>query len=333
MRFWRHFKETSFQFQFQVLRERRLERRARAPFICRHKAVQSQSLFDCIRKTHSTEASVGGSGSGDDAAVLSLIFDILLKLPKPLSLLNASKELFRPLLNTQTQIEELVPLESFLRSEVSLYNKLLAVIQDSLGQLKAVSLFVFVGFRLVSLRDTREASAVRESVLRVASIAGAARLERPDPQSAGSEGKCLLSLCARGLENSRLSLAPFAGPLASGPKLSRRVGALLAGWQASPGVQRRRLFPTPGIFLRCAARRRSAVAGVQGRRPRRRPKRNSSSSAAAPRLSGDLFCVSLFLRRGLSTKFASSLESATSAKTRCLALLSRACTFTGSFCR
>lgn len=70
----------------------------------------------------------------------SLISDIMINLPSDISFENAAGAMFQQTANSHTGLNELSPLDAFLKAEVYAFNELLRCIRTSLTQLQAVSL-------------------------------------------------------------------------------------------------------------------------------------------------------------------------------------------------
>lgn len=105
--------------------------------LLRYKEIQSSRLFDFLVTTHrEMQACTGGNREEN---LTSLIADIVAKLPESISFENAANGIFHPRENWQTGVNELSPLDTFLKGEVLAFNALLAYIRTSLTQLQAVS--------------------------------------------------------------------------------------------------------------------------------------------------------------------------------------------------
>lgn len=107
--------------------------------IClRYKEMQSSRLLDSLVSAH-REMQTHAGGNRDES-LLSMVTDVLTKVPEDISKENASKEVFQLHQNSQTGLCELTPLSNFLKGELCSYNALLAFIRMSLTHLLEVRL-------------------------------------------------------------------------------------------------------------------------------------------------------------------------------------------------
>ncbi|CDJ52733.1 Dynein heavy chain, related [Eimeria brunetti] len=98
-----------------------------------YKEMQSNQLLDslvCAHREMQTHA-----GGNRDESLISMITDVLSKVPEDISVENASGGVLELHENSQTGLCELTPLSNFLKGELCNYNALLAFIRRSLTQL------------------------------------------------------------------------------------------------------------------------------------------------------------------------------------------------------
>ncbi|OEH75824.1 hypothetical protein cyc_04028 [Cyclospora cayetanensis] len=99
-----------------------------------YKELESNKLFDCLVNVHRGIQKC--TGNRRESNLLSIISDMLYKLPADISTDKATGTVFQPHANQQKGFDGLSPLDVFLKGEVQAYNMLLACIRKCLTQLQ-----------------------------------------------------------------------------------------------------------------------------------------------------------------------------------------------------